>query len=157
MCFFFKNTKKIWVSNSYQSKSSWMWQQCSSRVVCSHKSVWSIVEPPSGKHILSLCYVSFNVWGKAAHRVLQSHNEALLRQTKRDQTICAWWTLISLTVDIAVSCQLWESIYFILHGPFVWVSESFIYIEQGFFVGFIQAFVELADSQKEHVGLVCLC
>lgn len=58
--------------------------------------------------------------GKATHRVLQSHNEPLLRQTKTDQTICAWWTSNSLTVEISVSCQLWESICFILHGTFSW-------------------------------------
>ena len=74
-----------------------------------HESVWSTVEAPSGEHILSLCHVSFSMWGKTTHWMLQSHNEPLLRQTKEDQTIRAWWTRTPLTVENSVSCQLCES------------------------------------------------
>ncbi len=141
-CFFFQDRQAV--------------SGCDSSVVhlqsVAHGSVWSAVEAPSGEHILSLCHVSFSMWGKATHWVLQSHNEAPLSQTKRDQTICAWWTLISLTVEISVSCQLCES--FISCCMVHSTGEWGIHINISFC--FAQAFVELAEYQIENVDLVCL-
>lgn len=104
-----------------------------------HRSVWSTVEAPSGEHILPLRLLSFSMQEKATHGVLQSHSKPPPCQTKRDQIICAWWMWISLTVEISVSCQLWESIYFILHATLGWGARR----------SYQHAFVKLTDYYRK--------
>lgn len=131
------------VSDSYRStEAPWMWQRSGSLTQIIVKNV----ETPSGQHALFLRCVSFSVWGKATHRVSRSHNEPLLRQTKRDETICSRWRLISLTVEISVSFEPWESIYSIQHDTTDWEAKhSYEHL------GFVQACGQLAD----YLGQLC--
>lgn len=65
------------------------------------------------------------------NRVWQSHNKPWLQYTKKDQTICARWALISLTEETCMWCQLWDSTHSVLHSTFDW-GVNFLFCTGGF-------------------------
>lgn len=154
--FFPETSKQIRVSDSYQStESSWMWQQSSSTCSLLHAYRFEVPFRRRVVSIFCLCVMSLSACEVKQHiGAFRSHNERPLSQTKREQTICAWWTLISLLCRNLCVMSAVGVLYSVLHGTFNWGAQS---IHINIFLCSVRAFVELADYQKEDVGLVCLC